>query len=151
MLDSINCRIISALQENARISFAELGKRVHLSAPAVAERVRKLEAAGVITGYRVTVDLDKIGYPIVALVQCTVFRTQEKVFKALMLDCPEVVECYNVTGEQAFIVKLAAPSLARLDLILEQFCTLSDTNTMVVLSMPRERVLPASFGAPVAE
>jgi len=146
MLDAINRRIILALQDNARLSFAELGKRVHLSAPAVAERVRKLEAAGVIRGYRVQVDLDRAGFPIVALVQCTVFRTKEREFKQLMLACPEVVECFNVTGEQAFIVRVAVPSMARLDAILEEFCTLSDTNTMVVLSKPRERELPSSFG-----
>ncbi|HEY5718030.1 MAG TPA: Lrp/AsnC family transcriptional regulator [Motiliproteus sp.] len=145
MIDTINRRIIQALQENARISFAELGKRVHLSAPAVAERVRKLEQAGVIRGYRADIDLDKLGYPIVALVQCRVFRAKEKQFKQLVLDSDEVVECYNVTGEQAFIVKVAAPTMPLLDDVLERFCTLSDTNTMVVLSKPRDRVLPGTF------
>lgn len=145
MLDQTNRNIIKALQADARISFAELGKRVHLSAPAVAERVRKLEATGVITGYRVEVNLDKLGYPIVALVQCTVFRTQEKAFKALVMACDEVVECYNVTGEQAFIVRVVAPTMTRLDEVLEAFCTLSDTNTKVVLSKPCDRVLPADF------
>lgn len=145
MIDATNRKILKALLENARISFAELGKRVHLSAPAVAERVRKLEAAGVITGFSARVDLDRLGYPIVALVQCKVFRTKEKAFKALMLDCPEVVECYNVTGEQAFLVKLAVQSMSQLDLILERFCTLSDTNTMMILSTPVDCGVPATF------
>lgn len=149
MLDSINQKIIAALQANARVSYAELARRVHLSPPAVAERIRKLEEAGVITGYTLKVDLEKAGYPIVALVQCKVFRTQEKAFKALLLACGEVVECYNVTGEQAFIVKVATPSLSRLDEILEEFCTLSDTNTMVILSKPVDRILPGEGSAPV--
>ncbi|MCL6414415.1 Lrp/AsnC family transcriptional regulator [Aestuariirhabdus sp. Z084] len=146
MLDSINSKILIALQENARISFAKLGERVHLSAPAVAERVRKMEAAGIITGYGVRVDLDKLGYPIVALVQCKVFGAKEKALKQLLLERDEVVECYNVTGEQAFIVKLAVKSLALLDEVLEEICAVSDTNTMVVLKEPVHRVLPGDFG-----
>ncbi len=145
MIDAINRKIIAALQENARISWAELGKRVHLSAPAVAERVRKLESAGVITGFRVNVDLDKLGYPIVALVQCKVFRTREREFKALLLSFDEVLECYNTTGEQAFLVRLATESMAQLDAVLEAFCDLSDTNTMMILSKPVDRVLPETF------
>ncbi len=145
MLDTINRKILAALQENARLSYAELGKRVHLSAPAVAERVRKLESAGVISGYRVEVDLDRLGYPIVALVQCKVFRTKERAFKALLLSFDEVLECYNTTGEQAFLVKLATQSMAELDAILESFCDLSDTNTMMILSKPVNRTLPATL------
>ena len=145
MTDTINRKIIAALQENARISYAELGKRVHLSAPAVAERIRKLEQSGVITGYSLKVNLDKLGYPIVALVQCKVFRTKERQFKELILSYDEVIECQNVTGEQAFLVKLAVQSMSRLDCILETFCDLSDTNTMMVLSTPVDRPLPETF------
>ncbi|WP_242521530.1 Lrp/AsnC family transcriptional regulator [Motiliproteus sp. SC1-56] len=145
MLDSINRKLIAALQENARLSYAELAKRVHLSAPAVAERIRKMEQAGIIAGYSLKVDLDRAGYPIVALVQCKVFRTQERAFKALVLACDEAVECHNVTGEQAFLVKLAVASMAQLDRVLETFCDYSDTNTMMILSTPVERALPQTF------
>tara|TARA_R110002167_G_scaffold163319_1_gene360166 strand:+ start:662 stop:1111 length:450 start_codon:yes stop_codon:yes gene_type:complete len=144
-IDAINRNIIAALQQDARLSYAELGKLVHLSAPAVAERVRKLEAAGVIRGFSLRVDLDKLGYPIVALVQCKVFRTQEREFKALILDCAEVIECHNVTGEQAFLVKLAVASMSQLDRILESFCDYSDTSTMMILSTPVDRSLPETF------
>ncbi len=145
MIDAINRKIITALQHNARISYAELGKLVHLSAPAVAERVRKLESAGVISGFTLKVDLDKLGYPIVALVQCKVFRTKERAFKAVVLDCDAVIECHNVTGEQAFLVKLAVASMSQLDHILESFCDYSDTNTMMILSTPVDRSLPETF------
>lgn len=145
MIDTINRKIIAALQENARISYAELGKKVHLSAPAVAERIRKLEAAGVISGYTLKVDLDRVGYPIVALVQCKVYRTKEREFKALVLSYDEVIECHNVTGEQAFLVKLAVQSMSQLDEILEAFIDLSDTNTMMILSTPVDRALPETF------
>ena len=107
MNDTINRKILAALQQNSRISYAELGKQVHLSAPAVAERIRKLENAGVISGYTLKVNLDKLGFPIVALVQCKVFRTKEREFKALVLSYDEVIECHNVTGEQALMIKLA--------------------------------------------
>ncbi|GGB80797.1 AsnC family transcriptional regulator [Marinobacterium zhoushanense] len=145
MIDAINRKIIAALQQNARISYAELGKKVHLSAPAVAERIRKLESAGIITGYSVKVDLDKLGYPILAMVQCKVYRAKEREFKALLLSYDEVIECINVTGEQAFLVKLAVESLSQLDAILEAFIDLSDTNTMMILSTPVDRALPETF------
>jgi Lrp/AsnC family leucine-responsive transcriptional regulator len=145
MTDKINRKIIAALQRNARISYAELGKLVHLSAPAVAERVRKLESAGIISGYGVKIDLDKLGYPIVALVQCKVFRAKERQFKALVLACDSVIECINVTGEQAFLVKLAVKSMSQLDEILESFLDFSDTNTMMILSTPVDQPVPARF------
>ncbi|MFB9887764.1 Lrp/AsnC family transcriptional regulator [Balneatrix alpica] len=145
MLDAINRKILLALQENARISYAELAKRVHLSAPAVAERLRKLEEAGIIQGYGPRLNLDKLGFPILAWVQCKVFRAKEREFKALALATAEVVECHNVTGEQAFLIKLATRSMAELDAVLERFCDLSDTNTMMILSTPVQRPLPDTF------
>lgn len=142
LLDGINQKIIKSLQENARISYAELGKQVHLSAPAVAERIRKMEEFGVITGYRVEVDLDKIGMPILAIVQCKVFRAKEKEFKQLLLNIPDIMECYNTTGEQAFVVKVATRSMGRLDEVLDTMCELCDTVTMMVLSTPVKRAFP---------
>ncbi|MEH6825658.1 MAG: Lrp/AsnC ligand binding domain-containing protein, partial [Motiliproteus sp.] len=79
------------------------------------------------------------------LVQCKVFRTKERAFKAIVLDCDAVIECHNVTGEQAFLVKLAVESMSQLDLILESFCDYSDTNTMMILSTPVDRSLPETF------
>ena len=145
MLDNINRRILKALQDDARISYAELGKLVHLSAPAVAERIRKLERDGVITGYSISVDMDKLGLPIIAMVQCKVFRAMERQFKELLLTIPDVIECYNTTGEQAFVIKMATRSMARLDEILEIFGDMCDTNTMMVLSTPVYRTLPDTF------
>ncbi|WP_245573801.1 Lrp/AsnC family transcriptional regulator [Neptunomonas japonica] len=145
MIDNINRRILKALQHNARISYAELGKQVHLSAPAVAERIRKLEQEGVISGYSVSVDMDKLGLPVVAIVQCKVFRAMERQFKELLLTIPDIIECYNTTGEQAFVIKMATVSMARLDEILELFGDMSDTNTMMILSTPVHRTLPDTF------
>ncbi|MCP4390422.1 MAG: Lrp/AsnC family transcriptional regulator [Gammaproteobacteria bacterium] len=145
MSDSINRKILAALQQDARLSYAELGKRVHLSAPAVAERVRKLESTGAITGYSVEVNLDKLGYPVVAWVQCTPFRGKERQLKELVTSLDEVVECHNVTGEQAFWAKLAVKTMAQLDAVLDSFNDLSDTNTTMVLSTPVKRALPETW------
>ncbi|SIS40654.1 Lrp/AsnC family transcriptional regulator [Neptunomonas antarctica] len=145
MIDNINRRILNALQKNARISYAELGKQVHLSAPAVTERIRKMEQEGVITGYSVSVNMDKLGLPVLAIVQCKVFRAKERQFKELLLSIPDILECYNTTGEQAFIIKLATGSMARLDEILDLFGDMSDTNTMMILSAPVHRALPDTF------
>ncbi|TDF34884.1 Lrp/AsnC family transcriptional regulator [Alteromonadaceae bacterium M269] len=134
MLDTINWKIIKALQENARISFAELGKVVHLSAPAVAERVKKLEESGVIQGYKPKLDLDKLGYPIVAQVQARVFLGKEPDFIYFVKSVSGVIECNNVTGEKAFLLKVVASNMKELDQLLEDFSKLCETNSMIVLS-----------------
>lgn len=79
-MDKINREILDTLQRNGRISFADLGKKVHLSAPAVTERVKKLEDAGVITGYRASVNLERLGYPIEVMIQVKVFFRQRSTF-----------------------------------------------------------------------
>lgn len=142
-MDKTNWKLVKALQENARLSYAELGKLVHLSAPAVAERIRKLEEAGVITGYRAKVNLEKIGIPITALVECQVYRTKEREFKALVMSLDEVLDCYNVTGPYAFVLRVAVHSMSKLDQLLERLIDLSDTNTMMILSTPVSREIPA--------
>jgi Lrp/AsnC family leucine-responsive transcriptional regulator len=134
MLDATNWKIISILQQNARISFAELGKAVHLSAPAVAERVKKLEESGAVTGYTAQVDLDKLGYPIIAQVQARVFLGKEPEFIDFIKSITGVIECSNVTGEKAFLLKVVATSMKELDKLLESFSKLCETNSMIVLS-----------------
>lgn len=105
--------------------------------PAVAGRIRKLEQDSVITGYSVAVDMDKLGMPVLAMVQCKVFRAMERQFKKLLLTIPDIIECYNTTGEQTFVIKMATRSMARLDEILELFKDMRDTNTMMILSTRR--------------
>ncbi|MCV2401265.1 Lrp/AsnC family transcriptional regulator [Marinomonas sp. C2222] len=144
-MDKINFKLLKALQENARLTFAELGKKVHLSAPAVAERVRKLEEIGVITGYSAKVNLEKLGIPITALVECQVYRTKEREFKALVMGLDEVVDCYNVTGPYAFVLRVAVRNMSHLDTLLERLIDLSDTNTMMIMSTPVHREMPADI------
>jgi|TARA_R110001599_G_scaffold5266_2_gene26446 Lrp/AsnC family leucine-responsive transcriptional regulator len=144
-MDKTNWKLIKLLERNGRLTYAELGKLVHLSAPAIAERVRKLEETGVITGYGAKINLEKIGIPITALVECQVYRAKEREFKALVLSLDEVISCHNVTGPYAFVLRVAVRSMSLLDALLERLIDLSDTNTMMVLSTPVSREMPENI------
>ncbi|QUX91078.1 Lrp/AsnC family transcriptional regulator [Marinomonas sp. A3A] len=144
-MDKTNWKLLKLLEQNGRLTYAELGKMVHLTAPAVAERVRKLEESGVITGYSVQVNLEKAGIPITALVECQVYRTKEREFKALVMGLDEVIECYNVTGPYAFVLKVGVKSMSKLDALLERLIDLSDTNTMMIMTTPVKRIMPLNI------
>lgn len=141
--DGYDARILAELQADARLSMTELGRRVHLSQPAVAERVRKLEAAGVITGYRATVNLKALGYGIRALIR--VGRTEFDRIVRLVESTPEVINAYNVTGEDSWVLDIAVTDVAHLDRVVSRFCELSVTSTSIVLKVVREHrpVAPA--------
>jgi len=135
-LDSYDTRILAELQADARITMAELGRRVHLSQPAVTERVRKLESAGVITGYRATVNLGKLGYGIRAVVR--IGRCDYKNVVKLIQQTPEVIQAYNVTGEDSWILEIAVIDVKHLDAVVTKFCLLTETSTSIILNAARE-------------
>jgi Lrp/AsnC family leucine-responsive transcriptional regulator len=122
---------------------AELGRRVHLSQPAVTERVRKLELNGVIRGYRAVVDPQRLGYGIRALVR--VGRVDYPRMVKLIEQSPEVVNAWNVTGEDSWMLEIAVIDVEHLDAVVTKFCMLSETSTSIVLNAPREDapLLPA--------
>lgn len=142
-LDAYDTRILAELQADARLSMAELGRRVHLSQPAVTERVRKLEAAGVITGYRATVNLQALGYGIRAIVR--VGRADYLRVVKLVQQMPEVIHAYNVTGEDSWIIEIAVIDVPHLDAVVTRFCLLTETSTAIVLNVVRshQAMLPA--------
>ena len=142
-LDAYDTRLLAELQADARLSLAELGRRVHLSQPAVAERVRKLEAAGVITGYRATVNLAALGYGIRALVR--IGRTDYARMAKLIADAPEVVNAWNITGEDSWMIEIAVTDVAHLDAVVSQMCLLAETSTSIILKTVCEHraMLPA--------
>jgi len=135
LLDPTGWQILLELESNARLSFAELGRRVGLSLPAVAERVRRMEDAGIITGYQVLLDPTKIGRPISAFVRIRLHDhiTGERL-EQLLADLPEVLECHNLTGDDCAIVKVAVPSIPDLEQVLQQLKALGQTTTSIVLS-----------------
>src|SRR4051812_12639886 len=105
-LDAIDLRIVGELQIDARTTLAELGRRVGLSAPAVADRVQRLEETGVITGYHAAVDPAALGFPLTVIVRISpAVREIQRVAK-IAADIPEVIECHRITGEDCFILKL---------------------------------------------
>lgn len=142
-LDAYDARILEELQRDARTSMAELGRKVHLSQPAVTERVRKLEIAGFIRGYRAVVDTQRLGYGIRAIVRAG--RIEYARMVKLIEETPEVVNAFNVTGEDSWIIEIAVIDVEHLDAVVTKFCLLTETSTAIVLNMPRENatVLPA--------
>lgn len=135
-LDAYDTRILAELQADARLSWAELSRRVHLSQPAVTERVRKLESAGVISGYRATVNLAALGYGIRALVR--VGRTDYLRMVQLIGQMPEVVNAWNITGEDSWALEIAVADVAHLDAVVSQMCLLAETSTSIILKTLRE-------------
>ena len=142
-LNASDARILEELQRDARITMAELGRRVNLSQPAVTERVRKLELSGVIRGYRAIVDPQRLGYGIGALVR--VGRAEYARVVKLIEQTPEVVNAWNVTGEDSWILEIAVIDVEHLDAVVTKFCILTETSTSIVLNAPREDapLLPA--------
>ncbi len=111
-LDETSWAILEALQQNARISYAELGKRVGLTSPAVAERVRKMEDAGIIDGYHAAVNLAALGLPISVVIQLRLNDTRSKEVVALIRAQPEVTTCYHLTGNDCFMIVASVASIA---------------------------------------
>jgi Lrp/AsnC family leucine-responsive transcriptional regulator len=148
MIDETNRRIIEELQTEARLSMAELGRRVSLSPPAVAERVQRLEREGVIRGYHASVDPKAIGYPLAAVVRVRPLSRQLHKIPEVAREIPEVVECYRITGEDCFFVKLYLRAMDDLEPILDRFVLYGQTTTSIIHSAPvGPRPLPVEEGA----
>lgn len=134
--DAVNLRILRELTENPRLPMRELGRRVGLSAPAVTERVRRLEEGGVIRGYRLEVSPAALGLPIAAYVRIRPNPGQLQRVAELARCIPEVVECHRITGEDCFILRVYLPSLDQLDRVLDRFLAHGTTTTSLVQSSP---------------
>lgn len=137
--DATDWRILDALQEQGRASFAELARAVSMSASAVTERVRRLEEAGVIAGYTAVVDQERLGLPILAFVRLRYPHGNYKPFHDLVAATPEVLEAHHVTGDDCFVLKVAARSMKHLEEISGKVGTLGSVTTSVVYSSPLPR------------
>ena len=138
-IDEINRRLLEELQANARLPIAELGRRINLSAPAVAERIQRLERAGIITGYRAEVDPKAIGFPIRVIVRVRPTTRQLHRIPELAREIPEVVECHRITGEDCYFVDLHLRAMDDLEAILDRFIVFGQTTTSIVHSSPISR------------
>jgi Lrp/AsnC family transcriptional regulator, leucine-responsive regulatory protein len=142
MLDEIDKKILNVLQQDARTSYAELGRRVGLTTPAVIERVRKLEDAGIITGYRAEIDTAKIGLPITAFVRMSITGVDYSHIIEVAEGSNEVLECHRGTGGDSFIMKIAVSSVEHLQEVIDRLTPYGITTTTIVLSSPvKSRVI----------
>ncbi|MFF1509722.1 Lrp/AsnC family transcriptional regulator [Streptomyces sp. NPDC058326] len=137
--DATDWRILEALQAEGRASFAELARTVAMSPSAVTERVRRLEEAGVITGYTAIVDHDRLGLTVLAFVRLRYPHGNYKPFHDLLDTTPEVLEAHHVTGDDCFVLKVAARSMRHLEEISGKIATLGAVTTSVVYSSPLPR------------
>ncbi len=134
VLDKIGWHILEELQKNGRISYAELGRRVGLTLPAVAERVRKMEDAGIITGFRAEVDPAKIGLPITAFIRISVVGDVFGWVARSVVSMPEVLECHRGTGADSFTLKVVVESVQHLESLIDKLTPFGTTSTSIVLS-----------------
>ena len=143
-LDAIDLALIEELQENARTSFAELARRVHLSTPAVIDRVHRLEEAGVILRYRAEIDPAALGLSVRAFVKVTVAGDRLGSFSRVVREVPEILECHRVTGNESYIVQVAVRDMNHLEAVIDSMMPYVATNTSMVLNSPVQggRVAP---------
>lgn len=140
-MDATDVAILRELRTDARLSWAELGRRVHLSSPAVIERVRRLEAKGVIRGYSAILDPAKLGRPVTALIR---LKTHPGVFATVLeyLDsCPEVIACDRVTGADCFVIRACLSSVQALEKLSDRLMDYGSPESEIVLSSPIQRSL----------
>jgi len=135
-VDAIDRTLLDLLQDDARTSYAELGRHVGLTPPAVAERVRRLENSGVIEGYRAQVNLKRAGYGLIAFIQLSSPPELAKQLGRIAADTPEVLEFHHMTGSAGFLLKVAARSIEHLEKIINLLLPYGQTQTSVVLSSP---------------
>jgi len=139
LLDPTGWRILCLLQEDARLSYNELGRRVTLTPPAVAERIRRMEDAGIIAGYHAEVRADKVGLPLVAIIRINASGGRCDRIAGLSAAIPEILECHRITGSDSYIMKVAVEDVGRLEALLDRLTPYGDLTTSIVLSSPVKR------------
>jgi Lrp/AsnC family transcriptional regulator, leucine-responsive regulatory protein len=138
-LDPTDRRLLTQLQADARLSLAELGRRVGLSSPAVAERLRRLEGDGVITGYHAQVDPARLGFGLGVLVRIRPAPRQLGAVAQLARETPEIVECLRVTGDDCYVMTAHVRDVVHLEELIDAFAAYGQTTTSVMQSAPVPR------------
>ncbi|WP_431898515.1 Lrp/AsnC family transcriptional regulator [Nonomuraea sp. bgisy101] len=135
-LDGTDWVILAELQRDGRISLTELGRRVSLSASAVTERVKRLESAGVITGYRAEVDVESVGFAVLAVVRLKYPGNRHEPLHQLLGERAEILECLRTTGDDCYLLKVAATSMSHLERLVNELAEFGSTTTNLVYSQP---------------
>ena len=136
LLDGVNAQLLAELRREPRLTMSELGRRVGMSSPAVTERIRRLEEAGVIAGYRLDLDPAALGLPLAAYIRVRPSPGQLARVAELARQIPEIVECHRITGEDCFILKVHLPAMDQLDRLLDRFLLYGTTTTSIIQSSP---------------
>lgn len=139
-LDAIDRALLVALHQNARASIRALSRQVGLSAPGCSERLKRLEVAGVISGFSVALDAQALGFALQALVRVKPLTGNFQTVEQLLSDMPECIVCYKITGEDSFVCHLYIHSVNHLDQTLQKITPLADTNTSIIKTV--EKKLP---------
>lgn len=136
-MDSIDLKLISALQKNARMPLKELARQIFLSSPATAARIQRLEKEGIITSYTANLDLKKIGLPITAFINLDLDPKQKPTFYPFICSHPNVIECNCVTGRYSQLIKVAFESTEALDAFIGELSAFGHTETQIAFSSPK--------------
>ncbi|MEH1013602.1 Lrp/AsnC family transcriptional regulator [Micromonospora sp. CPCC 206060] len=135
-MDEMDWALLRELQADARLSFSELSRRVHLSPPAVAERVRRLEESGVITGYHAHIDLARAGRSVVALIRMSCYGPRCILRDPEVPDWPEILEIHRITGDACSMLKVAAGSIDAFERVIDRLAPYGQPSSTMVLSTP---------------
>ncbi|GAA1507951.1 Lrp/AsnC family transcriptional regulator [Sphaerisporangium rubeum] len=135
-MDAMDWALLTELQADARLSYNELSRRVHLSAPAVAERVRRLEETGVIAGYHARVDLARAGRRVSALVRMSCYGVRCVLRDETALAWPEIVEVHRVTGDTCCLLRVATTSMSAFEELIDRLAPYGQPSSMMMLSSP---------------
>jgi Lrp/AsnC family transcriptional regulator, leucine-responsive regulatory protein len=138
-LDATNISLLRELEADARLSLAELGRRVSLSSPAVADRIERLEQAGVIKGYRAEIDPRALGYELAVVIRIRPAPRELKQVAELAQRTPEVVECHRITGDDCYLMKAHVRDVEHLEEVIDVFAIYGQTTTSIVQSSPVAR------------
>ncbi|MEV6867594.1 Lrp/AsnC family transcriptional regulator [Streptosporangium subroseum] len=133
-LDATDWSILVEVQRDGRIPLTELGRRVSLSASATTERVKRLEAVGIITGYHAAVDLTKVGFAVLAVVRLKYPGSRHQPLHRLLEERSEILECLRTTGDDCYLLKVAATSMAHLEQLIDELAQFGSTTTNLVYS-----------------
>ena len=138
-MDELDRRILQLLAANARMPVRDIARQVSLTSPAVSSRIRKMEQAGIISGYTVLVDLPKESSRIDAFISLSTPCNRAPQMAALIHRQPQVLQCWHVTGDHSFMVRVSCPDMAHLEHLITDFQKLGQTNTQIILSVPLDR------------
>ncbi len=141
-LDDADTRILLALEANARLSMSELGRMIGMSAPSVSERLRHLEAAGIIRGFTLDIDTRELGYGIRAMVRIRPLPGKLHLVERLIQETPEFIECDKITGDDPFLARMVVHTIEEMDAVLEKLSDHAVTSTSVIKGTSVTRRLP---------